>query len=108
MGSRIDQWLVVQVLVAAALHGINGDQLACQCWSALLEEIGLMQQELLNARVSLINAERDRVVAAYNLLSAMGRLGAENIGLQVKKYDVEQHYNQVKDKWFGLRTPDNR
>jgi len=28
--------------------------------------------------------------------------------LPVTKYKPEEHYNAVKDKWFGLRTPDGR
>jgi len=26
----------------------------------------------------------------------------------VTKYKPEEHYNAVKDKWIGLRTPDGR
>ena len=66
------------------------------------------QQELLNARVNLIIAERDRVVASYALVSAMGRLTAERLGLPVEVYRPEQHYLEVRDKWYGLRTPDGR
>jgi outer membrane protein len=39
------------------------------------------QQELINARVSLITAQRDRVVASYQLLAAMGRLTTRGLGL---------------------------
>ncbi len=63
------------------------------------------EQELLNARVSLVSAERDRVVASYALLSAIGRLSAGTLGLAVREYNVEQNYEAVRDRWFGLRTP---
>ncbi|MDX6807020.1 TolC family outer membrane protein [Terrihabitans rhizophilus] len=66
------------------------------------------QQELLNARVTLITAQRDRVVASYAVLQAIGRLNTERLGLKVAKYDAQVHYDQVRDKWFGLRTPDGR
>ena len=66
------------------------------------------QQDLLEGRINLIVAERDRVVASYSLLSAMGRLTAERLGLPVDVYRPEEHYVAVKDKWFGLRTPDGR
>lgn len=39
-------------------------------------------QELLNARVDLIRAERDQLVAAYALQAATGRLTAETLNLQ--------------------------
>jgi len=66
------------------------------------------QQTLLNARVSLVTAQRDRVVASYALLSAIGRLSAGNLGLRAARYDATTHFDQVKDKWYGLRTPDGR
>jgi len=65
-------------------------------------------QALLNARVSLITAQHDRVVASYNLLSAVGRLSAAVMGLPVQLYDPGVHYQQVRDSWFGVRTPDGR
>jgi outer membrane protein len=65
-------------------------------------------QALLNARVSLITAQHDRVVASYNVLSAVGRLSAAGLGLSVQLYDPGVHYQQVRDSWFGVRTPDGR
>jgi outer membrane protein len=66
------------------------------------------QQTLLNARVSLVSAQRDRVVASYATLASIGELSAANIDLDVQEYDPTVHFDQVKDKWFGLRTPDGR
>jgi TolC family type I secretion outer membrane protein len=61
--------------------------------------------ELLNAQVSLIAATRDARVAAYQVLAAMGRLTAQDLHLDVPYYDVERHYNEVRNKFWGLSTP---
>ncbi len=66
------------------------------------------QQTLVNARVSLVTAQRDRVVASYTLLSAVGRLAPDVLGLHVPVYDAQVHYQQVRDNWAGVRTPDGR
>jgi outer membrane protein len=66
------------------------------------------QQALLNARVSLVISQRDRVVASYAALDAIGRLSAESLNLDVAYYDPGVHYEQVKTKWFGTDTPDGR
>jgi outer membrane protein len=71
-------------------------------------DILFQQQTLLNTRVSLVTAERDRVVASYAVMAAIGRLSAQNLGLNVDTYDPTIHFDQVKDKWIGLRTPDGR
>ena len=66
------------------------------------------QQDVLNARESLAQAERDAIVAGYSVLSTTGRLTVERLGLQVANYDPDVHYEAVKDKWYGLRTVDGR
>ena len=64
------------------------------------------QQTLLNSRVSLVTAQRNQVVASYALLAATGQLSAATLALRVMTYDPTLHFDQVKDKWFGTRTPD--
>ena len=66
------------------------------------------QQELVNARVALVSAQRDRVVASYTLLASVGRLSPQILGLRVPTYDAAVHYHQVRDSWAGVRTPDGR
>ena len=55
------------------------------------------QQELLNARVNLITAQRDRVVASYAVVQATGQLSARALALKVQIYSAKQHFDQVKD-----------
>jgi outer membrane protein len=62
----------------------------------------------LQSRTNLISAQRDQVVNSYGLLGAVGRLSATVLGLNVNAYDPTIHYDQVKNKWWGLRTPDGR
>jgi outer membrane protein len=66
------------------------------------------QQTLLNARVSLVSAQRDRVVASYAVYAAIGKLNAENLALDVILYDPTIHFDQVKGKWWGTQNPDWR
>ena len=66
------------------------------------------QQALLQARSQLVIAEHDAVVNSYSLLSAIGRLNAPTLGLAVAEYDPRGHFNQVKGKLWGVRTPDGK
>jgi len=63
------------------------------------------QQDLTSARARQITAQRDRVIASYTLLSAVGRLDVHNLNLATPDYLPEVHYHQVRDAWHGLRTP---
>ncbi len=66
------------------------------------------QQALLSARVNLVVAQHDRVVASFAALAAVGHLSARALNLNVAEYDPTIHYEQVNDKWFGLDTPDGK
>lgn len=69
----------------------------------------LQQQSLLiDAQTTLVFAERNKVVALYALIQAIGRLNAEALKLPVPIYRPRQHYEAVRDEWYGLRTPDGR
>jgi outer membrane protein len=63
------------------------------------------QQDLTNARSRLILAQRDRVIASYTLLGAVGRLDVHTLNLNTPDYLPEVHYHQVRDAWHGVRTP---
>lgn len=106
-GAR-SQIIAAQTQVEAAGIALGGVREEARVGQRTTLDVLNFQQEQLNARVTLITAQRDRVVASYALLQAMGRLNIVQLGLKVASYDARVHYNQVRDKWFGLRTPDGR
>jgi outer membrane protein len=63
------------------------------------------QQDLTLAKARLIGAQRERVIASYTLLSAIGKLDVKTLALNTPDYLPEVHYHQVRDAWHGLRTP---
>ena len=89
----------------ASERALNGVRNEAQAGQRTTLDLLNAQQALVNARVSLIVAQHDRVVASYSLVSAVGRLSAEVLGLPVSVYDPATHYHQVRDAWFGMRTP---
>lgn len=97
-----------QAQVDASQIAINGVREEAKVGQRTTLDVLNAQQELLDARVNLIVAQRDRVVASYALLQAIGRLSADKLGLNVQVYQPQEHYEQVRDKWSGLRTPDGR
>jgi len=59
------------------------------------------EQELLDAQVGLVRAERDAFVASYQLLVALGRLTAASLTLPVDVYDYDRHFVEVEDRFHG-------
>jgi outer membrane protein len=66
------------------------------------------QQALLEARVNLISAQHDKIIGTYTALAAIGRLSVRDLQLDVNPYDPNRHYEQIKDKWFGVSTTDGK
>jgi cell division septation protein DedD len=63
-------------------------------------------QTIVNARITLVNAQRDRTLYGFALLSAMGQLSIEKLDLGAPAYDPTIHFEQVKDQWIGLEAWD--
>jgi outer membrane protein len=97
-----------QSQVQASEIALNGVREEARVGQRTTLDVLNAQQELVNARVSLVTAQRDRVVASYTLLAAVGRLSPQVLGLRIPTYDAQVHYQQVRDSWVGLRTPDGR
>ena len=102
------QVLAAQAQVQAATVALSGVREEAKVGQRTTLDVLNSQQELAEGRVALISAQRDRVVATYTLLSALGKLTAANLGLRVAQYDAKTHFNQVRDKWVGTNTPDGR
>ena len=91
-----------------------------QSWSALQAtkaQIIAAQAQVTATEVALNGVREEArvgqrttldVVASFTLLAALGRLGPQALSLQTEDYDPRVHYHQVRDKWFGVRTPDGR
>jgi len=94
--------------VNAAEIALNGVREEARVGQRTTLDVLNAQQDLVNARVALVTAQRDRVVASYTVLSATGALSPQILGLKVQTYDPVTHYHQVRDNWVGVRIPDGR
>jgi outer membrane protein len=91
--------------VRAATVALQGVQKEAQGGQRTTLDVLNSQQDLILAKARLIGAQRDRVIASYALLSAIGRLDVKTLSLNTPDYLPEVHYHQVRDAWHGLRTP---
>jgi len=94
-----------QAQVTASEIALNGVREEAKAGQRTTLDVLNAQQALVNARVALITAQHDRVVASYSVLNAVGRLSPIVMGLPTETYDASVHYHQVRDSWVGVRTP---
>jgi outer membrane protein len=95
-----------QSQVTASEIALNGVREEAKAGQRTTLDVLNAQQALVNARVALVTAQHDRVVASYSVVNSIGRLSPQVLNLPTNTYDPSVHYQQVRDSWFGVRTPD--
>ena len=103
----LQAWARVEVARAQIGSGELGVRAARIAFEGLQQEATLgarttldvlnAEQDLQDARATLISARTAEVLAIYNLLAAMGLLTVDHLDLGVVTYDPSAYYNAVKD-----------
>jgi outer membrane protein len=91
----------VRAQIRAAEIALDGVQREAIVGSRTTLDVLNAEQELLNARVSLVRALANVITASHSLASAVGRLTARDMNLPVQLYDMEAYYRAVRDRWVG-------
>jgi outer membrane protein len=102
------QILADDAQVASAEIALEGVREEARVGQRTTFDVLQAEQILVNARTALVTAQHDRVVASYTLLAAVGELNLPKLGIIIPLYDPMVHYQQVRDAWIGVRTPDGR
>lgn len=89
-----------QIAVDAATLSLEGVRAENTVGNRTILDILNAEQELLNAQVQLVTAQRNAYVAGFSLLAAMGRGEADDLGLDGGPlYDPDVHYEAVRGRW---------
>src|SRR5207344_1382703 len=91
------QIIATQAQVTSAEVALNGVREEARVGQRTTLDVLNAQQTLVNARVALVTAQHDRVVASYSVLSTIGRLSPQVLNLATSTYDPSVHYQQVRD-----------
>ncbi|MEE8334464.1 MAG: TolC family outer membrane protein [Alphaproteobacteria bacterium] len=98
--SRIKAFTSQVRAAGIALDGVNQE---AQVGSRTVLDVLDAEQEMLDARVNLVRAQRDDVVASFELRQAGGSLTAQRLGLPVEIYDFDRHYKSIRNRWYGWK-----
>ena len=88
--------------IAASRVALDGVQKEEALGNRTILDVLDAYQELLNSEVNDVKARRSYYVSAMNLLAAMGKMTAKDLGLNVELYDANKYYEDTKGKWFSL------
>lgn len=94
-----------QTAVDAATLSLEGVRAENTVGNRTILDILNAENELLNAQVQLVTARRNAYVAGFNLLSAMGKAEARDLGLDGGAlYDPDVNYDRVKGAVWDWAT----
>ena len=89
--------------INAAKIALEGVQREAAVGSRTILDVLDAEQELLDAKISLVGANREQVVASFQLQETIGQLTAKDLRLPVKTYVPTKHYKEIRSKWLGLK-----
>ena len=92
-----------QAQVTASELALNGVREEAREGQRTTLDVLNAQQALVNARIALVTAQHDRVVASYATLNAIGRLSPQVLNIATTVYDPGVHYQQVRNLWTNAR-----
>lgn len=88
--------------VTAADVAFRGSQAEQRVGTVTILQVLITEQTLFSTRVQLVSTQHDLALAEFNLAQQIGRLSAADLNVNVKPYDVNEHYHAVRDKWLGF------
>ena len=83
--------------VAAAAVALDGVEQETRVGLRTTLDVLDAEQEHFKAQINLVRAQREEIVAAYQLKAAIGALTARQLGLPVDLYDPQAHYLSVRE-----------
>lgn len=116
--NAVQAWETLQAALASAASSraavdanrvaLEGTERQALVGTATTLDVLITQQTLLNSQTSLVQNLASIVTASYAVASAVGRLTARDLALPVNYYNDTAYYQAVKNKWFGLKGPDEQ
>jgi outer membrane protein len=91
----------INVQIKASEVALEGVQREASVGSRTVLDVLDAEQDLLDAKVSVVTAKRDETIAKFELKSAVGEMTAKQLALSVAAYNPLEHYNNVRSKLFG-------
>ncbi|MCH4090122.1 TolC family outer membrane protein [Acetobacter sp.] len=88
--------------IKAGMIALDGVERQAIVGTSTTLEVLQQQSTLLQAQVALVQSLSNMVTSSYNVASAIGRLTALDLHLNVPLYNEKAYYDAVKDRLWGL------
>lgn len=91
--------------VAADQIALSGVEREALVGTATTLDVLIEEEDLLQARTTLVQSLAQQVASSYGLAEALGNLTARDLRLDVPLYDETAYYDSVDTKLWGVSVP---
>ncbi|MFT8420068.1 MAG: TolC family outer membrane protein [Gluconacetobacter sp.] len=91
-----------RIAISSNILALEGVERQAIVGTSTTLEVLQQQQTLLQAQVALVQSLSNLVTASYGVAAAIGRLTAQDLKLDVPRYDETAYYKAVKDQLWGI------
>tara|TARA_A100001011_G_C14259079_1_gene821504 strand:- start:30 stop:1400 length:1371 start_codon:yes stop_codon:yes gene_type:complete len=102
LNSLISQILSINSTIKASKMALDGVKKETEVGTRTLLDVLDAEQELLEEKVEIVKATRDKFFTIFALLTKIGKLNAKSLDLSVENYDTTRNYMAVKNMWLGF------
>ena len=96
------QIISINSAIKANEMAVEGVKKENEVGSRTLLDVLDAEQDLLEEKVEVIKAKRDKFETIFNLTAYMGKLSSTDLNLDVTSYDLDKNYSAVKNMWLGF------
>lgn len=97
----------LETQISAAEIALDGVKREAEVGSRTVLDVLDAEQELLNAKIALVQTRRDELIDIFTLKVALGQMTAKNLDLDVQFYNPIDHYKEVRNLWIGTSSSED-
>ena len=98
-----DQIKYYDAAVNAGRIGVEGTRQEYMVGERTLLDVLQAESNLVDIKLSALNARRDLIVNLYRFVLLLGELTPEALQLDVQAYDINTYPESVRNQWIGLQ-----
>jgi outer membrane protein len=102
LNSLESQIVSIEATIVANEMAVDGVKKEYEVGLRTLLDVLDSEQGLLEEKVEVIKAKRDKFITVFSLIANTGKLSPKQLKLNVDFYDYEKNYSAVKNLWLGF------
>ena len=92
----------IKATINANMMALEGVKKEAEVGARTILNVLDAEQDVLEEKLDLVKVRKDIVYNSFSMLAQIGKLNARDLKLDVKLYDNNKHYSEIKKIWLGF------